>query len=588
MIVLGISGLYHDAAAALVIDGELVAAAEEERFSRIKHDGSVPWRAARSCLAAAGVDITAVDHVAYYEDPAAKHDRQLSMLAGEPSWDVSAELAERLDPGRPRQALRAGLGYDGPVTFVPHHLSHAASAYYFSGFREAAVLVLDAVGEWTTASCGAASPREGLRLREVDRFPHSLGLFYSTVTGYLGFEVNDGEYKTMGLAPYGRPVLVDELRELIRSDDDGRVTLDMDYFAFPSLQRMWSDRLPALLGRPSRAAADPLSDWHADVARSAQVVLEDIVVRKARHAARTTGARHLCLAGGVALNCVAIAAIRDSGLFEDLFVQPAAGDAGGALGAAAQVTVELGGVMPVRRLTDVRLGPEFSTARDIVPMLDDAGIAYRDCRDRFDDLLDEVAGRLAAGEIIGWCQGRMEFGPRALGARSILADPRAADMRDRVNALVKMREPFRPFAPAVLERHAQEYFEIENPLPYMVETVRVHVDTLPATTHTDGSARVQTVNPATNPRFAALLERFHARTGCAVLLNTSFNQRGEPIVCTPADALHCFVRARLDALVLEDVLVEASAVPTTWRARTRSGPRRPDAAGGELAVYQLA
>jgi carbamoyltransferase len=591
MNVLGISALYHDAAAAILVDGRLVAAAEEERFSRRKHDGTVPWRAARACLDASGITIADVDCLAYYEDPAMKLDRQLSMLATETRPDVAAELIRRIAPTKPYRALREGLGFDGPIRFVPHHSSHAASSFYFSGFDEAAVLVLDAVGEWSTASSGSGSIRSGIRLRETDRFPHSLGLFYSAVTAYLGFEVNDGEYKTMGLAPLGRPVFADRLRRVISYNDAGVVTLDLRYFDFLGLRRMWSDALVELLGRPPRRPEEPLADWHADLASSAQAVLEEVVTRKAMAVRSSTAARNLCMAGGVALNCVATAKLRASGLFDDIFVQPAAGDAGGALGAAAQVSYELGDRPPVERIAHVYLGPEFSTDRDVIPLLRGAGVVFGDHRGRFDELLDDVVPRLAAGQVVGWFQGRMEFGPRALGARSIIADPRVPDMRDRVNARVKMREAFRPFAPAVLAKFAAQYFDGDVPLPFMLETVQVRVDSLPAITHADGSARVQTVDPAVSPRFARLLERFGERTGCPVLLNTSFNQRGEPIVNTPSDALACFVRSRLDALVLGDVVIDRRDVPAVWRARAMAGrlDRRGPTASREreLGVYEL-
>lgn len=587
MKVLGISALYHDAAAAVFVDGRIIAAAQEERFSRKKQDSSVPWRATRSCLDIAGLTLADIDALAYYEDPAMKYDRQLWMLGTETRPDVVRELSERIEPRRVYGALREGLGFDGVVRHVPHHLSHAASAFYCSGFEESAILVLDAVGEWSTASSGFGSTSSGIRLTEVDRFPHSLGLFYSTVTAYLGFEVNEGEYKTMGLAPLGRPSLVDRLRRVIGWNERGSVRLDLRYFDFLGLRRMWSDAFVDLLGRPPRDPDEPLDDWHADLARSVQAVLEDVVLSKARAVRADTGSRHLSMAGGVALNCVATARLRTAGVFEDIFVQPAAGDAGGAVGAAAQVSADLG-VPPVpERLTHAYLGPEYGTEQHVVPALRAAGLAFTDYRTRGGDLLDDVVERLAAGQIVGWFQGRMEFGPRSLGNRSILADPRVAGMRDRINGLVKMRESFRPFAPSVLEKLAPEYFHSTGPLPFMLETVQTRTDQLPAVTHVDGSARVQTVDPEVNPRFAALLERFHRRTGYGVLLNTSFNQRGEPVVCTPADALDCFIRSGLDALVLADVVVDGRQVTAHQRAAATAtfGSVRPER---RLAIYELA
>jgi carbamoyltransferase len=591
--VLGISALYHDAAAALCMDGHIESAAQEERFSRKKQDRSVPWRAVRSCLDKVALTIADIDYVAFYEDPSLKLDRQLSMLAAETRKETATELIARIDSQRTYRALREGLGYDGPVRFVPHHLSHAASAFYFSGFEESGILVLDAIGEWATSSHGHGSIRSGIRLMEADRYPHSLGLFYSAITAYLGFEVNEGEYKTMGLAPLGHPVLVDQLRRLIRWNDGGDVTLELRYFDFVGLHRMWSDGLPELLGRPPRLAGDTLTDWHANLASSAQAVLEEVVLRKARALRSRYGATRLCMAGGVALNCVATARLRAAGLFDDIFVPPAAGDAGGAVGASAQVSYELGVPPPLRRLTDAYLGPAYSTERDVIPVLRAANLPFSDYRGRLDDLLDDVVQRLTAGQVVGWFQGRMEFGPRALGNRSILADPRVPEMRDRINKLVKMREPFRPFAPSVLGHLAAQYFECQVPMPFMLETVQARTDGLPAVTHVDGSARVQTVDADTNPRFAALLESFHARTGCGVLLNTSFNQRGEPIVCSPTDALACFARSQLDALVMGDVLVDVRDVPPSWitavaaRGFTSAQSDEPGSYH-ELAVYELA
>ncbi|MFB6394224.1 carbamoyltransferase [Polymorphospora lycopeni] len=593
MNVLGISALYHDAAAAVCIDGQLVAAAQEERFSRRKQDRTVPWRAARSCLDVSGLSIADIDCLAYYEEPSLKLDRQLSMLAAEVRPEPAAELLARIDPTRVYRAMREGLGYDGPVRFMPHHLSHAASAYFFSGFAESAVLVLDAVGEWTTSSYGTGSPGSGIRLVESDRFPHSLGLFYSTVTAYLGFEVNEGEYKTMGLAPLGRPTFVEQLRKTISWTETGEVTLDTAYFDFTGLRRMWSDALPGLLGIPPRETGQPLDGCHADLARSVQLLLEEVVLAKARAARAATGARNLCMAGGVALNCVAVGRLRAAGLFDDIFVQPAAGDAGGAIGAAAQASYDLGTPPPVERLAHTYLGPGFSTARDVVPALRAAGLPYVDHGDDLDGMFQDVVRRLAAGQIIGWFQGRMEFGPRALGNRSILADPRRPDMRDRINALVKMREAFRPFAPSALDKLASRYFDCPGDLPFMLETVRARTDTLPAVTHVDGSARLQTVSPETNPRFAELLERYASATGCGVLLNTSFNQRGEPIVCSPVDAIACFARSGLDALVIGEVVVDGREVPDSWRTAVSakgitSAHSDEPGVDHELAVYELA
>lgn len=585
MKVLGVSGLFHDAAAAVLVDGQLRAAAQEERFSRKKQDSSIPWRATRACLEIAEISIADIDVLAYYEQPGVKLDRQLSMLGAEKRPAVAAELIARIDPQRPHRALRDGLGFDGRIEFVPHHMSHAASAFYFSGFDEAAVLVLDAVGEWSTSSHGIGSAKAGVRLVESDRFPDSLGLFYSTITSYIGFEVNEGEYKTMGLAPLGKPVLASKLRRLIHCAD-GRVVLDLRYFDFVGMERMWSQELVELLGRGPRSADAPIDEWHADLAASAQLILEEIVCDKARAVKKLTGARHLCIAGGVALNCVATAAIRAAGIFDDVFVPPAAGDAGGAIGAAAQVSFESGSPVPVERIRHAYLGPQYSTERDVVPLLVAAQIPFVDYRGNVPGIVNEVAERIASGQIIGWFQGRMEFGPRALGARSILADPRVGGMRDRINELVKMRESFRPFAPSVLDTEASKYFDCDVPMPFMLETVAVRVDWLPAITHVDGSARIQTVDSSDNPRFADLLRTFRDKTGCAALLNTSFNQRGEPIVCTPMDALECFARSQLDALAMGDVLVDIKKLPSNIKEQLQSRPIQRSRST-ELPIYEL-
>jgi carbamoyltransferase len=560
--IIGISAYFHDAASCLLQGGRLVAAAEEERFSRKKFDASLPCAATRNCLRQAGLTMADVDCVAYYENPTKKLGRQIWMsLPGLPP----VEAARRLDPERPAREIRELLGFDGRVEFVEHHQAHAASSYFFSGFPDAAVLTVDGVGEWATTSYGRARGMD-IELFEEVQFPDSLGLLYATLTSYLGFSVNEGEYKVMGLAPYGRPRLRDRVRALVRSEGGGQFQLDMRYFDFLRGHRMYSDAMIDLLGAPPRVPEAEFDSFHHDLASSLQAVLEDILLEKVRYLYQRAPSENLCLAGGVALNCVANARIEREGPFRRMFVQPAANDAGSALGAAALAHVRLGGGRPPDRLEHVYLGPAASAA-ELDLLLSAMPIRPADYRDDEAGLLAAVVDRLDAGQVIGWFQGRMEFGPRALGARSILADPRDEGMRDRINALVKKREAFRPFAPAVLVEKASEHFELDHPSPFMLETCQVRSRLrLPAITHVDGSARVQTVEAHTAPRFAALLREFERRTGCPILLNTSFNLRDEPIVCSPIDALLCFVRSGLDALVLEHFLIDRRQLPEAWPA----------------------
>ena len=582
--VLGISAYYHDAACCVMRDGRLLAAAQEERFTRSKHDPRLPILAARRCLEAAGVSIADIDVVAFYEDPFLKAERQQWMRSqttplpsgergsgeGAPPTPLPSgergrgEGAHQQDPARLFRETRDRLGFDGPVEWVTHHEAHAASAFFFSPFDEAAVLVVDGVGEWATTSYGVG---HGPRLEILDqvRFPHSLGLLYAALTAYLGFEVNEGEYKVMGLAPYGRPRYVEQLRSLYAMDDDGQFRLRLEYFDFLTGDRMFSDRLCELLGQPPRRPESELTTFTKDVARSLQVVLEEVMLAKARYLHRRVPLECLCLAGGVALNCVANSRLLRDGPFRRLFVQPAAGDAGGALGAAALCHARRTGERPgCGSMEHAFLGPAFSTA-DVLDLLAGSAARFESYAGNEDELLEAVAERLAQGEVVGWFHGPMEFGPRALGARSILADPRRADMRDRINSAVKMREAFRPFAPAVLATAASDLFAIDRPSPFMLETCQVQSpQDLPAVTHVDGSARVQTVDPRVAPRFARLLSAFARKTQCPVLLNTSFNRRGEPIVATPLDALACFVGSGLDCLVLEDVVLPRAGVPPAW------------------------
>ncbi len=589
MNILGISAHYHDAACCLLRDGELIAAAEEERFSRVKHDPHLPWRAFRFCLEQGGITLADVDCIAYYENPEKKLSRQIWMaLYPESSPMIRQRVLSRLPDrvGRVERQIRHVLGYTGRLEIFDHHHSHAASSFFYSGFEEAAVLTVDGVGEWATTTFGRAAGSE-IELFEEVHFPSSLGLLYSTLTSYLGFDVNDGEYKVMGLAPYGEPRYVEQVRTLVTRGEGSQYRLNLEYFDFLRRDRMYSERLIELFGAPPRSPESELLAFHQDVARSVQVVLEEILLDEVTYLHSRVPSRNLCMAGGVALNCVANSRILRDGPFAELFVQPAASDAGGCLGAAALAHVRLTDERPAQgRLTHMYWGPA-TPADDIAGLLAGTALHALDCRGRLEDLLEATVDRLAAGKVVGWFQGRMEFGPRALGARSILADPRDEGMRDRINALVKMRESFRPFAPAVLARHAQEHFAIDHPSPFMLETCQVSSPfDLPAITHVDRSARLQTVDPESSPRFAALLTLFADRTGCPILLNTSFNVRGEPIVCTPKEALFCFARSGIDALVLEDFIIDRESVPPAW-SEIVTRLSRPAAPGVGYKVYTL-
>jgi carbamoyltransferase len=582
--IIGISAFFHDAAACLLCDGKLVAAASEERFSRIKHDPSLPVNAVAFCLKKAGLSIADIDCIAYYEDPAKKMSRQLWMISQSKQKSVESD-DRQCDPQRAEREIRTLLQFNGPIEYVDHHLSHAASSFFFSGFEDAAIFTVDGVGEWATTAYGRGSGASIALFEEV-HFPNSLGLLYTAITTYLGFSANESEYKVMGLAPYGRPKYLKECQRLVQSDSDiGRYHIDMSYFDFLGGDRMYSDRLCTLFGQPARARETEVLQFHKDVARSIQVVLEEILIEKSRYLRRKVDLPCLCMAGGVALNCVANGRIlRESG-FEKLFVQPAADDSGGALGAAAMAYALTAGKRPCNeQLRDVRLGPVFSQ-EDIARRLRAMPLRFLDFNNREDELAEYVAGRLAAGEIVGWFQGAMEFGPRALGARSILADPRDPCMRDRVNALVKKREAFRPFAPSVLAHRAHEHFDLDVPSPFMLLTcqVRSRLD-LPAITHVDGSARVQTVTEE-NEKFYRLLTAFETRTGCPILLNTSFNVKGEPIVCNPTDAIVCFVRANLDLLVIENFVILGADIPEIWRARASTAYYPPPAVPTEFYTF---
>ena len=584
--ILGLSAFYHDSAAALIVDGEIAAAAQQERFSRKKNDAGFPAEAIDDCLSQAGLDASQLDAVVFYEKPLLKFDRLLetylayaprgfrSFTKAMPQW-----LGQKLHC---RREIRRGLGgrYRGPIYFPEHHESHAASAFYPSPFDSAAILTLDGVGEWATTTLGVGRGHR-IELQQELRFPHSLGLLYSAVTYFAGFEVNAGEYKLMGLAPYGRPVHVDVILDrLMTLRDDGSFRLDLSYFRYPYGLTMTSHKFHRLFGRRPRRRDQPIEQLDMDLAASVQKVTEEVFLRSAWHLHQRTGERKLCMAGGVALNGVAAGRLLREGPFEEVWIQPAAGDAGGALGAALVAWHQILGHPREPKTPDAQrgslLGPAFSSEQ-VRAALDSAGAVYR-CVADAGELAALVAERLAAGDVVGWMQGPMEFGPRALGNRSILGDPRDARMQSVLNQKIKFRESFRPFAPAVLAEHAPEYFQIPRgqASPYMTLVFDVSAahrvptakdaptglaaidgvrSDIPAVTHVDGSARVQTVDAETNPKFERVIRAFYDRTGCPLVINTSFNVRDEPIVCTPEDAYRCFRATAIDVLVIEDCVL---------------------------------
>lgn len=571
MKVLGISAYFHDAAAALVIDGEVVAAAQEERFSRLKNDARLPKDAIRFCLRQAGLRLDELDHVVFYEKPLRKferilltHLREFPRSAPQFGRALGKWLTKRLWL---KSELCAELGCTPEqLLFVDHHLSHAASAFLCSPHEHAAVLTVDGVGEHSSTTIYDARGNDLEPLEEI-RFPDSIGLLYSAITAYLGFRVNHGEYKVMGLAPYGEPRFVEQFEQLCHIGDDGSFRLDPQYFAYArSANRSFTPRLEALLG-PARRSDDPIelprSQRFADVAASLQLVTERALLALARRAKDRTGADALCLAGGVALNSVANRKIVDSGIFEHVFVQPAAGDAGGALGAALYVDHAIGGTPRRGAMRSALLGESYDP-KQIRSFLADCRVRHEHFVDRR-ELDRTVAKRLASGEVGGWFQGRFEWGPRALGARSILADARQAHMADRVNAKIKFREAFRPFAPAVRASEASRWFDVGRDASltrFMLSVAPVTPEgraTLPATTHVDGSARVQTVDAESSPRLASLLDAFAEETGVGVLLNTSMNLKNEPLCASPAEAYGVFQRSALDFLVLEDCVITKRA-----------------------------
>ncbi len=593
MHVLGISAFYHDSAACLLSDGKIVAAAQEERFTRKKGDATFPKHAVEYCLRSAGITVKDLTYVGFYDKPLLKFERILetylgvapkgfrSFLKAGPLW-----IKEKLFMDR---QLRETLGYDGEILYAEHHESHAASAFFPSPFEEAAILTMDGVGEWATASLGRGRGNDLELIKEL-HWPDSLGLLYSAFTYHTGFKVNSGEYKVMGLAPYGEPKYVDLIyRELMDLKEDGSFTLNQKYFNYLSGLTMTNGAFDRIFGGPPREPESKLTQREMDLARSIQVVCEEVMLRMARAVQRETASENLCLAGGVALNCVGNGRILREGPFKHLWIQPAAGDAGGALGVAQLIwhrhCKQPRAVAPGKdSMQGAYLGPEFSP-EEIEAFLKSQGAPHH--RLERDELHGRVAEQIAAGKVIGWFDGRMEFGPRALGSRSILGDPRSPKMQAQMNIKIKFREGFRPFAPSVLRERVSDYFEMDYDSPYMllvapvrkerqiamtddqqrlwgIDKLNLPRSDLPAITHIDYSARVQTVAKDTNPNYYALIREFERLTGCAVVINTSFNVRGEPIVCTPADAYQCFMRTHIDYLVLGPFLLNKSEQPE-WK-----------------------
>jgi carbamoyltransferase len=596
MKILGISAYYHDAAACLVIDGEIIAAAQEERFTRKKHDADFPISAIAYCLTEAKITPNEIDHVVFYDKPFLKFERLLetylafapkgfkSFATSLPIWLKDKLFQKTVITNALKDSLGKDGGWEERLLFSEHHLSHAASAFFPSPFDRAAVLTMDGVGEWTTTSLAVGKGHELSVYKEI-HFPHSVGLLYSAITYYTGFKVNSGEYKVMGLAPYGEPKFANLIKDhLIDIKEDGSFALDMSYFNYCTGLTMTNEKYDALFGGPPRRQESTLTQREMDLAASIQVVVEEVVLKLAKGVAKTTGEKNLCLAGGVALNCVANGKLLREKIFDRLWIQPAAGDAGGALGAAlGAYHIMLNRPRKVTNGIDAMkgsyLGPQFSQ-QDITERLTRCGAVFTTLSD--DEVVEQTAQALANGKAVGWMNGRMEFGPRALGGRSIIADPRAPTMQKLLNLKVKYRESFRPFAPSVLREDVGQWFEMDDDSPYMllvadvvkdkrrqmtaeeqalfgIDKLNVPRSEIPAVTHVDYSARVQTVHKETNPRYYALIKRFKELTNCPVIVNTSFNVRGEPIICTPEDAFRCFMGTELEVLVVGNSMLDKTA-----------------------------
>lgn len=607
MYILGLSAYYHDSAAALLKDGEIVAAVQEERFTRIKQDSGFPKHAIAYCLERAGITYDELEAIVFYDDPTLKFKRILKtyvdffpksipfVFQSLPIW-LTKKLYWKSNLMDDFKEAFGVIIPKGKIKNTTHHHSHAASAFFSSPYQEAAVLVLDGVGEFDTASIWSGKDNKLTKIESIE-FPHSIGLLYSAITSYIGFKVNSGEYKVMGLAPYGEPKYVDLIKkELIDIHENGLFSLNMDYFDFAFTNHMTNNKFHELFGRPPREPETQIGQFEMDIARSIQDVTEEVVLKLAKYVKQKSGLDSLCLAGGVALNCVANGKLMRNNLFSGIWIQPAAGDAGGSLGAAQSYYYEsLKNPRIADGVTDsmqgAYLGPDFSE-RDIVDYLDSVGAVYTHYDD-FAELLENVTDYLVNEKVIGWHQGRMEFGPRSLGARSILGDPRSQSMQTTMNLKIKYRESFRPFAPSILKERVSDFFQIQSDSPYMlmvapiqeslvikmtdeqdklfgIDKLKVKRSSLPAITHVDYSARIQTVDGSTNPKYYQLLKLFDKKTGCPVLVNTSFNVRGEPIVCSPEDSYRCFMRTEMDVLVIGDFVLLKEAQPelkddSDWR-----------------------
>lgn len=557
----------------LLRDGEIIFAAQEERFTRKKQDESLPENTIKQALACAGITIHDIDAIAFYEKPLLKFfDRILQTYfktwpKGFRQYQMAMQEWMTKKLWIPH-LIKKELGYKGEIFYTTHHEAHAASSFYASGFPDAAVVTVDGVGEWATATIGYGQGTQ-LDLKKEIHFPHSLGLLYSAITYYIGFKVNSAEYKVMGLAPYGEPKYMDEMRQLIDIKEDGSFALNMDYFTYEHGLRMTGEKIEQLFGQPTRQPESELTQFHKDVARSVQEITEEVMLKIAAHAKKICPSEYLCLAGGVALNCVANGKILRSGLYKDIFIQPASGDAGGALGAAYAVWHTQFHGARTKKMQHAYYGTEYSNEY-IENLLMKQGIPYQKMDD---DVLFEQVASMLAGEgdatsscVIGWFQGRMEYGPRALGNRSILADARNKENWQKVNLKIKFRESFRPFAPTVLEEKAAEYFDLDTESPYMLLVADVHPnkrDMIPAVTHVDGTARIQTINRNQNQKYYDLIKAFEQKTGCAVIINTSFNVRGEPIVESPENALNCFLHTHMDVLVLGNCVIRKTDLQNT-------------------------
>ena len=572
--ILGISCYYHDSAVCLIKDGKVLFAAHEERYTRIKHDEKFPKHATEQALKFAGITAQDLSAVVFYEKPLLKFFDRILQTSFK-VWPRGFVMYHRAMQDWMHhklwfpQNLERDLKYKGPVYYTTHHQSHAASAYFPSGFDDAAIITADGVGEWSTTTVGHGIGTDMKLLQEI-RFPHSLGLLYSAITYYLGFKVNSAEYKVMGLAPYGEPKYMDQMRQLIDIKEDGSFALNMKYFTYEYGQTMTGRGIEKLFGQPTRKGEAKLEQFHKDIARSLQEITDEVMLKLAAHAKKLTGSKNLCMAGGVALNCVANGKILRSGLFENIFIQPASGDAGGALGAALAIWHSEFKGTRTPKTEHTYLGNEYGED-EIIAFLDKKGLPYQHLHEGA--LIETVSKLLEGSNVIGWFQGRMEYGPRSLGNRSIIADARNKENWQKVNLKIKFRESFRPFAPTILEDKVSQWFDLDRESPYMLlvaNTLPEKRETIPAVTHVDGSARIQTIRRDQNPLYYDLISAFEKRTGCPVIINTSFNVRGEPIVESPEDALNCFLHTHMDYLVMGHFLLRKEDMPDSVKRDTEA------------------